>query len=483
MIPLFTDGSRAAHDRLRHIVGEVLDVFESSHRSVPFPSLEPVTLASKVAQLDPLPEGGFPLEDVLAEVGEVVLANAARPTNPRCAAHLHSPPLLTAAAAEIAIGLTNQSMDSFDQAPAATQVEDTLVRRIAAVIGLPDGASGVMTTGGTSSNLLGLLLARDRAHRSAGGAAGAGLPPDAGRWRIIASAGAHVSVRQAAAVLGLGRDAVLPVATDSRGRMDVHALDTTLDALRRRNEVAIAIVGTAGTTDAGAVDPLIELADRAAAQGCWFHVDAAVGGGFALSEKARQLITGIERADSVTVDLHKLWWQPISASVLLVRDGAMWAGLRESADYLNREEDQVLNLVDRSLDTSRRFDALKALISLRVTGRAQMGELVDHVMLLATAAAEHIDRHADLELLCPPQTITVLFRCRPDGAGVDGLDSLNTRVQQQLLTTGQAVVGRTRWHGQVALKLTLVNPLAGADDVADLLDLIATTASAEQVVA
>jgi L-2,4-diaminobutyrate decarboxylase len=252
--------------------------------------------------------------------------------------------------------------------------------------------------------------------------------------------------------------------------MDVVALDGELLELGGN---VMAIVGTAGTTDTGAIDPLDALADQAAELGCWFHVDAAVGSGLALSERLRPLLRGIERADSITADLHKLWWQPISASALLVRDGAAFDGLREPADYLNRPEDKVLNLVERSLDTSRRFDALKVLISLRSVGRRRLGELVEHIVNLASHAAQVIHRQPDLELLRDPETVTVLFRCRPGHVPSDQLDTLNTAVQQDLLATGQAVIGRTKLDGTTALKLTLVNPLMTPENLTELVDLIA----------
>ncbi|WP_165368110.1 pyridoxal phosphate-dependent decarboxylase family protein, partial [Phytoactinopolyspora endophytica] len=430
--------------------------------------------------LDPLPDDATPLSDVLADIAQTVLANGARTTDPWCAAHLHSPTLLTAAATELAIGVTNQSMDSFDQAPAATYVEDRLVRTLADLCGLPAGASGVLTSGGTASNLLGLLLARDRA---AGGPNISGLPEDARSWRVLASDAAHVSIRQACSVLGMGRDAVVPVATDNTGRIRVDALDDALASLVRTGQRPIAVVGTAGTTDAGAIDPLDALADRAAAHGAWLHVDAAVGSGLTLSERLRPMLTGIERADSITADLHKLWWQPIGASALLVSDAATLHGFREPAAYLNRSEDTgVLNLVDRSLDTSRRFDALKVVVSLRATGRRRLAGYVEHLVGLCAEAGRRVDTHPALELVAPPQTVTVLFRCRPPRAireGVDdaALDVINTEVQRALLSSGQAVVGRTRWRGRVVLKLTLVNPLTTIDDVGGLLELIAATAA------
>ena len=258
------------------------------------------------ASLDPLPEHGAPLDSVLDDIAPI-LEGGIRLGDPNTVAHLHPAPLIAAAAAELAVAATNQSMDAFDASPAGTFVEDALVTRLAQLHGLGDTGSGVMTMGGTASNLLGLLLARDRAGTDI---RTHGLPHN--EWRIVASQAAHDSVRRSAALLGLGTDAVIGIPTDETGALDPAAIPD--------DEHVIAYVGTAGTTDLGAIDPLDPLADKAQQRGAWFHVDAAVGSGLALSDRHRHRLKGIERADSVTADLHKLWWMPFGASALLVPD-------------------------------------------------------------------------------------------------------------------------------------------------------------------
>ena len=474
----FIDGSEEAHRDLRDTVTSLLDVLIATDRRPTFPATAASDLRTAAAAIDPLPDEGRSIDEVMAEVGPTVLGRGVRTNDPLCAAHLHPPPLLAAAAAELAIGVTNQSMDSFEQSPAATYVEERLIARLNALLGMPSPSSGVLTSGGTASNLLGLLLARTAANDASDG-----LPESAQTWRILTSDTAHASIGQAADVLGLGCASVALVGTDHAGRMDPRALDRTLDELVRDGQRPIAITATAGTTDSGAIDPLDAIADRAQQYGLWLHVDAAVGSGLALSDRLRSMLAGIERADSVTADLHKLWWQPIGASALLVGDGASFDGLREPADYLNRAEDaDVLNLVDRSLDTSRRFDALKVLISLQVVGRLRLASYVEHLVELACVGGQAATTSPSLELLAPPQTVTVLFRCRPPGVVQDGheridLDGLNIAVQRHLFHTGKAVVGRTRVGGRVALKLTLVNPMATVDDVRSLLGLVEQTGS------
>lgn len=486
--PLFFSSSPddGSVDRLRSLTSSVVDALDRWGRGPePCSAISPRDLATLVEAIDVCPDEPVAFDDVLDDLGERVLRHGVRPSHPAAVAHLHASTLLTAAATELAIGVTNQSMDSYDQAPAATLLEDHLVRWMARLLGLPGGASGVLTAGGTASNLLALLLARDHAARDGDTAgesvAAGGLPEEARGWRIVTSAAAHFSVQQAAAVLGLGHRAVVAVATDDHGRIDVAALDLVLADLDRQGLRTVAVVGTAGTTDLGAIDPLPALAERAAARGAWFHVDAAVGIGLAFSDRLRPRLEGIEHADSITADLHKLCWQPIGASVLLVRDGRRFDVVRHPSDYLDRADDDpagsgMPNLVGRSLDTSRRFDALKVVVSLRSTGRQQMGAMVEHLVGTTAAAAALVDAAPDLELLAPASLAMVVFRWRPPDSALDdgALDEVNIAVQRSLFARGTAVVGRTRRRGRVALKLTLVNPATSVADVAGVLDLVRT---------
>ena len=193
-----------------------------------------------------------------------------------------------------------------------------------------------------------------------------------------------------------------------------------------------------------------------------------------LSDALRGRLRGIERADSVTADLHKLWWQPFSAGALLVPDVARLRAVHHASVYLNRPEDEAegqLNLVGRSLDTSRRFDALKVLIALRTTGRRRLAEIVEHCVALTRHAARSIEARPGLTVVAQPQTVMVAFR-------VPGGDPANIRLQRSLFASGRAVLGRTTIRGEVALKLTLLNPLTTPADVDALLDLVVSEASA-----
>jgi len=455
---MFLTTDPSTHQAFRAAVLAVTDaVTRAAALPGPRSPLTPAQLEAAVAAIDPCPAEGAELEQVLADIAPV-LEGGIRLGDPRTVAHLHPAPLISAAAAELAVGATNQSMDAFDASPAGTYVEDALVRWLAREHGLGPAGSGVLTMGGTGSNLLGLLLARDRAGSDV---RARGLPPN--DWRIVASAASHDSIRRSAALLGLGTEAVIGVPTDATGAMSIPALDEAI-----AGEDVIAFVGTAGTTDLGAIDPLEALADRAAKRGAWFHVDAAVGSGLVLSDRQRPRLTGIERANSVTADLHKLWWQPFPASALLVPDVAALRAVHHASAYLNRPEDEAegqLNLVGRSLDTSRRFDALKILITLRATGRRKLGQMLEDVLALAQYAGDAIEARPELELVTRPSTVMVAFRHH-------GGDAVNIRIHRELFATGKAVIGRTTIDGRPTLKLTLLNPNTTPADIDALLDEI-----------
>jgi len=252
----------------------------------PRSNITPTQLHDLVWSIDICPDSGEELSLVLHELGATVWSNGVAPRDPACVAHLHPPTLIPSVVTELAIAASNQSMDSWDQAPAATELELHLMGWLAQLAGLPSIASGIMTSGGTASNVLALTLARSLAGSTQGvDVLKTGLPEVARSWRIVCSDQAHFSVQRAAAQLGLGRDAVITVATEESGAMSVAELDAALDELKRAGYRVFAIVATAGTTDLGVIDPLAEIAERAAREGAWFHIDAAVAVVYQVSKR------------------------------------------------------------------------------------------------------------------------------------------------------------------------------------------------------
>ncbi|GAA4350232.1 pyridoxal phosphate-dependent decarboxylase family protein [Angustibacter luteus] len=467
-------GSDTAASYARAVVETVLRVSDRvAATPQAFTGISPAALAAEVDQVDlsrPLPD----LAAALDELEPLYLRDAVWFHHPRYLAHLNCPVAVPALAAEAIIAAVNSSMDTWDQSAGATLIERRLVDWTADRVGLGPDADGVFTSGGTQSNLQALLLAREAA-----------AGPDAGnrdlsRLRVLASRDAHFSVTTSAKLLGLAPEAVIAVDVDADRRMDAASLRRELAAVAGQGLVPMAVVATAGTTDFGVVDPLRAIADACRAAGVWLHVDAAYGCGLLVSPRRRHLLAGIERADSVTVDFHKSFFQPVSSSAVLVRDRAVLRHVRHHADYLNPERHvrrSIPNQVDKSLQTTRRFDALKLWLTLRVMGADGVGRLFDDVVDLAADVAGLVAADPRFELASVPELSTVVFRCTPEpGLPEDVSDALVLAVREGLSAHGEAVVASTTVDGRHHLKLTLLNPRTTLRDVAQVLDLAAVHA-------
>jgi len=402
--------------------------------------------------------------------------------HPQCVAHLHCPSLVVSQAAEVLINATNQSMDSWDQSPSATIIEIKLIEWLRSQVGYPAGDAGVFTSGGTQSNLMGLMLARDAFYARQGHSVQQhGITGDLRKIKVLCSENAHFSVQKNMALLGHGYQSVVQVKSDKFARMDVNDLQAKLAQAEANGEQILAIVATAGTTDAGAIDPLREIAGIAAKHNIWVHVDAAWGGALLLSEKYRHYLDGLELVDSVTLDFHKQYFQTISCGAFLLKDERHYELMRYQAAYLNSEFDEeagVPNLVSKSLQTTRRFDALKLWMGLEALGQKQYAAIIDHGVSLAQDVAAFVAAEPRLELVMQPQLASVLFRYRPAQLTDNAQVALfNQRIGDALLESGRANVGVTESEGVTCLKLTLLNPTVTLDDVKTLLALVEKTAN------
>ena len=432
----------------------------------PATGLAPSQAAARVAAVDlarPLAD----VDAVLAEMSELWLNDTVWFHETRYAAHLNCPVVVPALLAELFVASVNSSLDTFDQSVGGTFIERRLIEWTAERIGFGELADGVFTSGGSQSNLHGLLLARGRHER---------VPAE--RLRILASAESHFSVQKSARLLGLGDEAVVSVPTDDRHRLDPAALERSLAACVDLGLRPMAIVATAGTTDFGAIDPLPALADLARAYDTWLHVDAAYGGGLLVSPTRRDRLEGIDRADSVTVDYHKTFFQPVSSSAIIVRDRSTLGPGSWHADYLNPREGTNPNQVDKSLQTTRRFDALKLWLTLRTMGPDLIGQYVDTVIELATDVHAQVRGESDLEFVAAPELSTLVFRYLPAGRLAGGavdevaVAALNNAIRAELYASGTAMVAATRVDGIQHLKLTLLNPMARTADIVGIFDTI-----------
>ncbi|MFD7923834.1 pyridoxal phosphate-dependent decarboxylase family protein [Streptomyces sp. NPDC059740] len=442
----------------------------------PFTGRTVAELAPVIDRVD-LAEPLHTVDAALDELEEVYLQDAVYFHHPRYLAHLNCPVVVPAVLGEAVLSAVNSSLDTWDQSAGGTLIEQRLIAWTAERVGLGAAADGVFTSGGTQSNLQAMLLARDEAcagaQREQPGLTREEILP---RLRIFTSEVSHFSIEKAATLLGLSPEAVVALPVDHDRRMRAGDLAERLEWCRRDGLLPMAVVGTAGTTDFGSIDPLPEIGELCRRYGVWMHVDAAYGCGLLVSSR-RDRLAGIEAADSVTVDYHKSFFQPVSSSALLVRDRLTLRHATYHADYLNPERmarKRIPNQVDKSIQTTRRFDALKLWLTLRVMGADAIGELFDEVVDRAADAWKLLNDDPRFEVVVEPQLSTLVFRYVPSGDRDPELsDHVNLHAREALFASGDAIVASTVVDGRHYLKFTLLNPRTTLDDISHVLDLIA----------
>ena len=441
----------------------------------PFSGIKPAEIKAKIDKVDfeiPLPD----YESLLDEVDELYVNHATAFHLPEYIAHLNCPVVIPALAAEVIISAINSSQDTYDQSAGGTFIERKLIDWTSEEVGFKHG-DGVFTAGGSQSNLMGLLLARDyyALKYQKWNIKLDGLPPDASKFRIFVSDKAHFSNHKTTWVLGLGEQAIVNVGVDQRYRMDPEKLEKAIADEIEKGNIPIAITATAGTTDFGNIDPLKAIANIAAKHKLWLHVDAAYGCGLLLTEKQRHLLNGIELADSVTIDYHKSFFQPVSSSAFIVKNKLHLNMIKHHADYLNPKEQNYEALpaqVNKSvIQTTRRFDALKLWFTLRYMGKKKLGQFTDTLIETTQQTAAYLESDPNFQLLCHSDIGVLLFRYL-DGPLESNSCEVNKYIKEKLFFSGEVLVASTKVNGEFYLKFTILNPLTTLNDIKNILNLI-----------
>lgn len=471
---LFYEGTGYEYRQAIRSAAERVSAFLANTQK-PFSGITPAEIRSMVEAIDldtPLPD----LTALLNEVDALYVQHATAFHLPQYIAHLNCPVLIPALAAEVLISAINSSQDTYDQSAGGTFIERKLIDWTAREIGFDHRSDGIFNAGGSQSNLMGLLLARDHfaKEKLQYPIKLLGNPPEARRFRIFVSEKSHFSNQKNAWLLGLGEESLVKVATDARFRMDAALLEAAIKETIEQGNIPIAIVSTAGTTDFGNIDPLYSISHIAARYHIWHHVDAAYGCGLLLTDKYRHLLHGIELADSVTVDYHKSFFQPISSSAFLVRNKEHLQLIKHHADYLNPKEqdyDELPAQINKSITQStRRFDALKLWCTLRLTGKEKLGRYTDLMIETAEQAACFIETQDDFELLSHSDLGVLVFRYLPSTRC--NACATNQYIKKTMFFNGEILVASTRVNGDFYLKFTILNPLTTIHHIQQMLTTI-----------
>jgi aromatic-L-amino-acid/L-tryptophan decarboxylase len=395
-----------------------------------------------------LPLEGEPVEALLEACGAVLAAG--RRTTPAFFGYVQSPPSPVGVAADLLASAADQNLTAWRSAPAATEVERIAVRWLGALAGFAPDATGILVGGGSAANLTALLLALR-----------ARTEPEADRRLLIAYASAevHFSVAKAADALGIR---LRRVDVDARRRIDPRALRAALAQDRRAGRQPFCLVGSAGSTATGAVDRLDGLADLAAEEGLWLHVDGAYGALAATVPACRPLFAGIERADSLALDPHKWLYVPVDCGALLVRDAAasaraFGAGADDYVRVLAEEKTETFAFWDHGLELSRRFRALKVWMTLRAYGTRRIAASIAEDIAMAEHLAALVRDSDDLELIAGPALSICCFRHVPPGVGEGELDAHNERLVHALQRDGRVYLSNASVDGRLAMRACITN--------------------------
>jgi aromatic-L-amino-acid decarboxylase len=410
------------------------------------------------------PLDGRSFESVLARVAEGA-AKGFNPAGPGYMAFIPGGGLFAAAVADFLADGMNRFVNLWNTAPSFAQIEATVIRWLCDLFGYPAEARGILTSGGSMANLSAIVTARR-----------ALLPEDFLSGALYVSEQIHASVPKSAVIAGFPRGNVRAVPTTPELRIDVDALRRALKEDRDEGLVPFMVVGSAGTTNTGAVDPIDELADVAAGEGLWLHVDGAYGGPFQMTERGRKLFRGIERADSITLDPHKAMFLPYGTGSLLVREGER---LREAhrigADYLQdlAAEEEIPNFTDYSPELSRDFRGLRVWLPVQLHGLESFRAALDEKLDLTRYVYEQLRDTPRFEVPWEPELTVVAFRYRPRSGDPD---EFNRRLLELINQSRRVFLSSTMVGGRFVIRVCIVSHRTHRDRVEEAVAIIRASA-------
>jgi len=432
---------------------------------------EDVARAVRAAR-EPVPAGGSDLEEVLDYLFSEAVPRSFNTAGPGYLAYIPGGGLFDSALAAWIADSVNRYVGVFTAAPVLAQLEANVVAWFADIIGYPQAARGILTSGGSLANFTGVVTARRER-----------LPENFLDGVIYVSDQAHHSVSRAASLAGFPASAVRVLPSDDRFRLDVDALKTAIREDRAAGRRPFLVVGSAGTTNSGAIDPLPELADVAAAEDLWFHVDGAYGGFFAMTERGREALVGMERADSVVLDPHKSLFLPYGVGCLLVRDGgALHRTHTVRADYMPPMQDDadMVDFCEISPELSRGFRGLKVWLPMKRHGLEAFRASLDEKLDLIDWTTEQLESMKEVEIVAAPQVTVVAWRWTPAGVAVADLDELNRELMRRINFRNHVYLTSTRLAGKFVIRVCVLSFRTHGDRMetalADIRDSIAEMA-------
>jgi aromatic-L-amino-acid decarboxylase len=433
------------------LVDMLVDYLDGVEERAVFPAGEPAAVAALFEE--PPPVEPQPAERITAEIRDKVLPWSTHVGHPGYMGLITPSPTPMGALGDFVASVLNQNAGAYSIGPAAVSIERLVTRWLATLVGLGPGAGGHLTSGGMMANFEGIKLARDFASGDRAQHEGVRQP-----MAVYVSEERHVSVDKAVDCAGLGRQGLRVLPTDDAFRVRIDALEQAIAADRARGIRPACIVGLAGTTNTGAVDPLAELRQIADREKMWLHVDAAYGGGMVLSARRPGLLAGIERADSITIDPHKWFFAPLDAGAILVRDAdQLERSYGLEPPYLRSPDRARFDFYVHSFEQSRRFRALKLWMSFKRYGLREIGRWVD-------ANCDHAERlyqlcreAPDLEVAVRPPMSAVCARWTGTEGPPERLAEIHRETARRIQDAGHFWISTTVLKGRPHFRINPVN--------------------------
>lgn len=411
------------------------------------------------------PEEGRPFEELLAVFADGA-AKGHNTAGPGWLAYIPGGGLFSAAVADFLACGVNRFVGVWEPAPVLAQIEATAVRWLCDLFGYPGDSRGILTSGGSMSHFSAIVTARH-----------ALLGDDFGRGTAYVTDQTHSAALKAAVLAGFPRDHVRLVPTTSRLEMDPQLLREAIQRDRAAGLQPFYVVASAGTTNTGAVDPLDEIASVTTKHGLWLHIDGAYGGLFQLTERGRRLFSGIDRADSITLDPHKSLFLPYGTGALLVRDGRRLREAHEihAESYLQdlAGEDEIPNFADYSPELTRDFRGLRVWLPIQLHGLGAFRAALDEKLDLARHLYESLQKVSGLEIPVTPRLSTLVFRVTPS---VDDADEKTREILRRINATRRVFLSSTNLDDRFTIRVCIVSHRTHRDRVDELIEIVTDVA-------
>ena len=447
------------HKLLGRAVPEIINAYAAA---LDTRRVTPTTTPADLEKLfdEPLPETGIPIEEILRRFREDVEPNAMGVPSPKYFGQFNPTPLPIGVWADALSSLLNQNAGAWRNGPTSAMIEARVIRWLCDLLEYGPRSFGTLASGGSEANLIALKCARDRA---AATIKDEGVRSAASDLVVYASEQCHYSIDKSVDLLGLGRASLRKIPTDERFHIRTDVLREQIVRDRAEGLLPCCLVGVAGTTSTGVIDPLEDLADIARDSALWYHIDAAYGAPLAFSSKHKDKLRGIALADSITFDPHKWMFVPFACGATLVREGGRV--LRDSFDmspeYLSEDRggaDVEFDFFRYGQMGTRRFNSLKLWMALKFMGRAGYAQTVERQIGLTHYLAAQLDQLPGFKRVGEVETAVCCFRYLPDSVSrLDGIeqDRMQQRLQQTIERSGEAWLTTTILHGRRSMRVNI----------------------------